>query len=372
MLLSLGLVVTIFLGSVVGALLALIPSIWVEGDYPPSGVIASMGGALAFTYVLQLYLGEVLRAGNQVVPSTLFGNAGTYGGTFQNIVALAWVMLVVPNSPDRLLWSVGGLAAGAALCLIPLSIQVAYAPGISFKGFSRINYRALVGLNLSNLASAGLFQMRGHVFLWIGAALVSSYELASFSAASRLSAVFALPYMVISYVVSYYLVQPDGHKDALVEKQVRTLVTALSLASFPLLLVVFLFSGSLSRWILGDQYAGAGLVLILQSCVGFIHIVMGGSSQVLPLNGRHVLFLVFSFLSSLLGIAVLVPMAAWKGAVGISAASLVTVILHYILILKAAHAADLPASHAYLNPRSALSFLQLAFGRITGSPRRTG
>ncbi|HUG46682.1 MAG TPA: hypothetical protein VMK31_09275 [Sphingomicrobium sp.] len=359
-LIAAGLLTSAALGSAFAVILLAAPGLWVEESQQQLSRAGAIGAALCLAYVIQLYLGEVLRAQNKVFSATILGNFGTYGGTLQNAVTLAWVAFLVPGSNDPLGTTILGLLLASLACLAPLILSTMRNIDLGVSKLRRLNLRKLADMNGSNLVSTGLFQVRGHIFLWSGALVVSASELAIYSASNRLAAVFALPAIVITYSVSYYLVARPGEEGRQVETRMRSLVTLVSLAVAPGLLALIIFADRVGPLLLGAGYAAVGPVLILQSLLGYTHIVMGGSSQALPLNGHHRKFMAYTFWSSSLGLALLVPLAARYGALGMVAASLITVWFHYALILRAVQRHGLPRSHSYIRPaqiRAALSSL---------------
>lgn len=358
-----GIIITVTFGLAL-SIFAVVP-IWgwhISALYMPCALVAV---AFLFTSAIQFYLSELLRARNSILSASLLGAVGTYGGPMQLLFLVTYLTGILIAKQSANLEEILLVLLSSSVLTIPALLLFNWnflRVSLSAVCSPRVHIKRLFSLALSSATTSIISAVRGQMSLWIGALVVSPSALAMFIGAGRIAALFGIPVNILSYSMSYHLVMGrEGRSDAS-EMPVRNIVTFISLLCLPAIIITFFFEPTISNLFLGAAFQQPNGTLVLLAFINFLQLFMGGTNQVLSLNGAHVENLFYVIVTTIVGAILTYALGVVAGATGMAIAATVTISLYYLVTVRHIHRHRLPVTWGYTSWSDYIKFAQNVLG----------
>lgn len=261
------------------------------------------------------------------------GNATLFGGLLSSVVVVCVLVVLWRTQGQAQLNSVLSYifiatAASAAWGGWRLARKALALPLAKTILANREIWNAAWPLLFTNLLLFVLTQ----IDLWILAAFRPAEEVAQYAAASRLALVTmvasSILYAVLPPLIARHHVRQEKRQ---LERILRAGATLSGLVSLPVVVLFVCAPQWTLKFVYGEFYADAGMVLALLVSGLYVNVATGMRGNVLLMTGHERAELIITLISAALNVALCILGAAYAGMLGVALAAMTSMIVQCLL-----------------------------------------
>jgi len=294
-------------------------------------MVNAMGLAALWAAVLtfQNLMAEIFRGFHDIRLATLFGGLST---SFLSMLMFVGLWLLQGHSDLNQIIALALVASISSVTLSALVLRKRLTGlptpphAISLKDIFEISWPLWV-------TSLTLFVLT-QTDLWILGLFRSQEEVAIYGAATRIVAIVAMPLLIVNAVVPPLIAEmyAQGKKERL-ERALRSTATMAGLPALAMLIVLFLWGGSLLGLVFGEYYRSGGIILAILSTGQLANVWAGSCGLTLMLTGHQTTMMVITIICGFVTAISALLLVQPYGGVGVANAAAFGMVLQNVLML---------------------------------------
>jgi O-antigen/teichoic acid export membrane protein len=299
---------------------------------PVAPSLLVLAAAWLVATALQGLLAETLRGFQR------FGLATVFGGLLVNAFSMvvfggAWLLDVHPALALVVATSLALTSMGAVLAALFVARRTRRLGPLGDAPAGEI-FQVSWPLLITNLSS---FAVGTGIDLWVVGIYANRSDVAVYGAASRLSVLLAMPFLMVAQVVPPIIAElhAKGRKHQL-ERALRSVSTVASIPAIAVMALFVVAGGWVMGTIYGPYFSRGSLVLVVLSASTLVLVATGSSGNALMMTGNQRIMMRITIFSAALSVSMELVLVHPFGMVGVASATCVAQVVQNLLQLLVA------------------------------------